>query len=77
MYEKIPQYSYLDKYILKEEDASLWDLIEFSDGGEGKKRDFLGQRIHFAADCYDGFVQVYVYKGDKTDGKQKNFRKVT
>ena len=29
LYEEMPQYAYLDKYILQDEEVSLQDLIEF------------------------------------------------
>ena len=68
LYEEMQQYAYLDKYILQDEEVSLQDLIEFSNGGEGKKRDFVGKRIHFAAySLGELWGNVYVYKGHKED----------
>lgn len=67
LYENMPQYAYLDKYILQDRDVSLRELIEFSDGGEGEKKDFVGKRIHFAAHIEGGWGNVYVYKGYKVN----------
>lgn len=65
LYEIIPQYAYLDKYILKDGEASLGEWIKFSEGGEGKKSDFVGKRIHFATYVGEdgGWGDIYVYKG--------------
>lgn len=65
IYEQLPQYAYLDKYILKDGEVSLQNLIEFSDGGEGKKKDFVRKKIHFAAYLNENWANAYVYKGYK------------
>lgn len=67
IYDRLPQYAYLDKYILKDGEASLQSLIEFSNGGEGEKKDFVRKKIHFAAYLYENWANAYVYKGYKTN----------